>query len=74
MITYDVFRAKEILWVVLGLILADLALSAADPTISSITTSSETGEVWDDPVDSDGSLEDSRGSKGAFWIPGHVRS
>ena len=31
MITYDVFRAKEVLWVMLGLILADLALSAADP-------------------------------------------
>ena len=40
---------------------------------SSIRASSETGEVWDGPVDSDGSLEDSYASKGAFWIPGHAR-
>ena len=41
---------------------------------SSIRASSETGEVWDGPVDSDGSLDDSYGSKGAYWIPGHARS
>ena len=41
---------------------------------SSIRASSETGEVWDGPVDSDGFLEDSYGSKGAFWISGLARS
>ena len=54
----------------------DLSQQARQPICSnsSIRASSDAGGVWDGPVDSDGSLEDSYGSKGAFWIPGHARS
>ena len=53
----------------------DLSQQVRQPICSnsSIRASSDAGGVWDGPVDSDGSLEDSYGSKGAFWIPGHAR-